>query len=149
MVASEDVAAYRASQARSPWLWKAWRAFESAEVLRDARRFDCAANRYYFATVCVGFHSLGEEPPKCAIEKYKIDVKPGRRPRWPKGALAKAYVEVDNRARDALGRAYIARRRADYEPQPVEEWQISLVAGPVRAVIVRAMKREGVPREAR
>ncbi len=148
MANPEDVAAYRPSGDRHPWLRKALLTFQGAEVLRRAGKFGCAANRYYFAMVQVQFHFLGVVPEPCDIREYGIRV-PGRgEARWPKGALAKAYWKRwDSQADRALDMSYQARKRADYSCLQVQEGTVGRLLQPVCDMIVRAMDREEIPRD--
>lgn len=150
MTALEDVAAFRPRWQENPWLWKAKRSFETAEMLRREKRFDCAANRYYFATVQVEFEFVGEVPGAEDIERYRIDVRVGRTAQWPKGLLARIYRERhDREAVEALGRVFVARLRGDYKREPVDASMVGLLVEPVCGLLVRAMQRAGVPKEAR
>ena len=123
----QEVGAYQADSARWPSLWKAQQAFLSATLLYEKKRFDCAANRYYYAVLHTISHWYGYDPTH--------------------GQLASRYVKQYGRGEHpAITRAQWIRKQADYTDCPVTAGKVGGAIALVRDFVVRAMKRESVPK---
>ena len=133
MVGIPDIAAYRTEHQAHPHLWKAQQFFLGAEALRKRRYFDCAASRYYYATVQLAEHFVGRGPPDGG--------------HWSHANLMGQYANnFDRQASIAMGSAYEQRRVADYAPARVSEKKLDLIVDPVACMIDRAFQKEGVTR---
>jgi len=132
MARPEDISAFQPDPNKHARLWKAQRVFTSAELLRDNERFDCAANRYYYATFHAATAFVGEGYLKhpALWEKYSAK-------------------QRDPQAFSAMSRASQVRETADYTPVPVTAKQLALIVIPVAKMIVRAMNYAGVQRGAK
>jgi len=140
MVAPEDIASYAPDEGGWPRLWKAQRAFVSAEMLRQKGHYDCAANRYYYAVLHVAYHFVLGDKDTGQVRISHKDL-----------TLAHIRGEDDEYRRQAtvaVSRAQGARNQADYTPKPVKEESLEAVLSPVTDFMVRAFSRAGVPREA-
>jgi len=112
----------------SPALWKAQRAFLSAELLRGKLHLDCAANRYYYALLHLASHWFGYGKTH--------------------GELTAEYLrKIDDKAQKAISRAQSARNRADYKDVPVSVETICLVIAPVTEAMARGLDSAGIKRK--
>ena len=138
-IPEKQVGTFRTDCSRTPSLHKAKQAFGTAETLREQLRLDCAANRYYYAVLHVASHYLGY---------MHINPDSGQLERWRHGDLTAEYMrQYDPDAQAAISRAQTARNIADYSPHPVYSKKICLLLRPVAEMIVRAMRRDGIPEE--
>ena len=134
----QDVLLFRVDQTQTPSLWKAQRAFKSAEVLRERAHWDCAANRYYYAAAQIAFHYMRYTTPNGRYSNGRY---------WKKGEIESEYVQRhDSRALSALQRSLAARTRGDYSPLAVTPKDIEGFFRLVAEMIVRAFQRENIPR---
>jgi len=105
-------------------LWKAQRAFISAEILWKEHKHDCAANRYYYAIYHLGRAYIGEVPNVLAHD-----------------LLLKRLKQEDEEAYRTGGKALMQRIRADYTPHSVKRGDISRFREAEARAICRAMTR--------
>ena len=134
MAGTPDIAAYRTEYQTHPHLWKAQQFFLGAETLRKRRYFDCAASRYYYATVQVAEHFVGRGPPSGGY--------------WKHAELMGHYANnFDRQAYIAMGDAYKQRSDADYAPARVSQVKLGLIVDPVACMIHRAFQEAGVARD--
>ena len=134
MASPSDVRGFVVSRDGFPWLWKAQRAFLSAEYLREKEHLDCAANRYYYAFANVAFHFVGQHNKDLSEKSH--------------GDLVREYARnIDQDASEALGRVQTARWRADYSPIPVNPKKIAQLVLPMTRLMVRAFEKAKLPKE--
>lgn len=138
-IPEKQVGTFRTDDSRTPSLHKAKHAFETAEMLREQLRFDCAANRYYYAVLHVASQDLG----------YRRIHPDSRKPKkWSHAELAAEYVrQYDPKAWPAISQAQAARNIADYTPHHVYPKTICRLLRPVAEMIIRAMVRKRIPKE--
>jgi uncharacterized protein (UPF0332 family) len=140
MAAPEDVIAYCPTREKCPRLWKARRAFESAEMLRQKGLFDCAANRYYYAVLHVAYHFVLGEKDTGKERPEHLE-------------LTSRYIRGEEDqyrqpATEAVSRAQGVRNQADYSPYPVTAERLESAVSSVAGLVVRAMQRADVQRKA-
>ncbi len=133
MAAAEEIRFCEPTRNDWPRLWKAQRAFVSAETLREKEHLDCAANRYYYSLLHVAYQFLGEESPDGDD--------------WGHAELTNEYIrryeghEHKQPATEAVSRAVWLRNLADYSPLNVWKRKLDLARPLVADMVVRALRR--------
>lgn len=132
MAREKNIEKYQVGCHESPGLWKARRAFLSAETLRDKEHFDCAANRYYYAALHTAHHIAGWlSPNRC---------------KWSHDTIRYECDKKQDGSGVALESAYSARYIADYHEVPVTQQRLDLSRSLVTDMIDSAMRSANIPR---
>lgn len=159
MTESTRIEDYEVSLEMAPRMWKAKRAFTSAEMLRHNERFCGAANRYYYATVHVTHHYFGRGPREELVsgslwerflrrypERGDDKFNQGKR-YWRHGELWTLYeFRFGADLRQSMSEANKVRNKADYSPAPVRESELVRCMGFVEEMLKVTFEREGIDR---